>query len=87
MNEARYTPSRTAAQVLRARYLLTDDTGKVVETPEEMFWRVASHVASAGATFSRNVSTMALICSIFSSALFSSPKNLARSRVSMGLPS
>ncbi len=60
MNEARYTPSRTAAQVLRARYLLKDDSGKVVETPEEMFRRVASHVASAEAVLDRDGDVSAL---------------------------
>ena len=34
-----------AVEVLRARYLLKNDRGQVVETPEQMFARVASHVA------------------------------------------
>lgn len=36
-----------ALTVLHARYLLKDETGKVVETPEQMFRRVARTVASA----------------------------------------
>ncbi len=39
--------TKNALHVLRARYLLKDSRGKVVETPEEMFDRVATHVASA----------------------------------------
>lgn len=35
-----------ALDVLRARYLLKDDTGQIVESPEGMFRRVAQHVAS-----------------------------------------
>ena len=42
--EATLTPN--ALRVLRARYLRTDSTGQVVETPDEMFRRVATHVAA-----------------------------------------
>ncbi len=34
-------------QVLEARYLKKDDNGNIIETPDEMFWRVAKHVALA----------------------------------------
>jgi len=51
MTAASYKPSKTAEQVLRSRYLVKDDTGKVVETPEEMFRRVARHVATAERVF------------------------------------
>lgn len=37
--------STNALAVLERRYLKKDDTGKVVETPRELFWRVASHIA------------------------------------------
>jgi ribonucleoside-diphosphate reductase alpha chain len=37
----------TALQVLKRRYLLKDNQGKVVEKPEEMFHRVARAVAAA----------------------------------------
>ncbi|MFA5309202.1 MAG: vitamin B12-dependent ribonucleotide reductase [Dehalococcoidales bacterium] len=37
----------TARQVLEKRYLLKDDQGKVTETPEQLFRRVASAIAAA----------------------------------------
>jgi ribonucleoside-diphosphate reductase alpha chain len=39
--------TENAKIVLRARYLLKDEQGRVVETPEEMFHRVAKSVAGA----------------------------------------
>lgn len=39
--------TENALRVLRARYLLKDEYGRVIETPEEMFRRVAKTVASA----------------------------------------
>ena len=39
--------SEAAARVLRERYLLRDGAGKVVETPDDMCWRVARAVAQA----------------------------------------
>jgi len=40
-----------ALAVLRARYLLKDDRGEVVETPEEMFRRIARAVAASETAF------------------------------------
>ncbi|RJX18574.1 MAG: adenosylcobalamin-dependent ribonucleoside-diphosphate reductase [Ammonifex sp.] len=37
--------------ILEGRYLQRDEAGRVVETPEELFWRVARAVASAEARF------------------------------------
>ncbi len=34
-----------AIKVLESRYLLRDDNGRIIETPREMFWRVARYVA------------------------------------------
>jgi len=39
------TLSQNARTVLEKRYLVKDKTGKAVETPEDMFWRVATTVA------------------------------------------
>lgn len=37
--------SDSALRVLHSRYLLRDSTGKTIETPSELFWRVARAVA------------------------------------------
>ncbi|HJX03128.1 MAG TPA: ribonucleotide reductase N-terminal alpha domain-containing protein, partial [Dehalococcoidia bacterium] len=39
--------SENAMVVLEKRYLKKDRDGKVIETPEELFYRVAHHIASA----------------------------------------
>jgi len=41
------TLSENSLRVLRERYLVKDKSGKVVETPEEMFQRVATAIAGA----------------------------------------
>ncbi len=41
--------SDTAVRVLRERYLKKDERGTVIETPDEMCWRVARAIASAEA--------------------------------------
>ena len=41
------TLGANALTVLKRRYLAKDESGTVVETPEEMFWRVSRNVASA----------------------------------------
>jgi ribonucleoside-diphosphate reductase alpha chain len=43
--------SENARTVLERRYLRKDPEGRVIETPEEMFRRVARHVARAEATY------------------------------------
>ncbi|MEM3698941.1 MAG: vitamin B12-dependent ribonucleotide reductase [Archaeoglobaceae archaeon] len=46
--------SKTAETVLKKRYLLKNDRGEVVETPEQMFWRVANAIASAEENYGNN---------------------------------
>ena len=46
-NSDRVNFSPNALTVLEKRYLKKDETGRVVETPEEMFWRVAMAIAEA----------------------------------------
>ena len=41
------TLSANARTVLEKRYLVKDTSGKAIETPEDMFWRVATVVAEA----------------------------------------
>ncbi len=47
-----------ALKILRARYLLKDENGNIVETPEEMFHRVAKTVASAENLYNGNPSEL-----------------------------
>lgn len=44
--------SVNALRVLERRYLRKDANGEVVETPDEMFWRVAHHIAQAEKNYS-----------------------------------
>ena len=43
--------SINAIRIIEARYLKKDEKGKIIETPEEMFQRVARYVAQAEKTF------------------------------------
>ncbi len=53
------TWSETATRVLRERYLLRDATGEIVETPDEMCWRVASAVAMAETQWTKDRAAVA----------------------------
>ena len=44
--------SLNAINVLRKRYLLRDESGKIIETPQKMFERIAGYVAGAEKTVS-----------------------------------
>lgn len=52
-NKAQF--SENALRVLEKRYLRKDEEGKIVETPEDMLWRVASAVAQAEKNHGGNV--------------------------------
>jgi ribonucleoside-diphosphate reductase alpha chain len=43
--------SESALDLLHARYLLKDDKGQVIETPDQLFWRVAANIAAAEREF------------------------------------
>lgn len=47
--------SANALKVLEERYLLKDDTGKIIETPIEMFKRIAKAVAMADSKYTKNI--------------------------------
>ncbi|MFA5157347.1 MAG: vitamin B12-dependent ribonucleotide reductase [Candidatus Omnitrophota bacterium] len=51
--------SENALKVLQRRYLKKDETGKVVETPEEMFRRVAKAIAAADKQYGRPLKDVA----------------------------
>lgn len=53
------TLSSTAKFVLEKRYLVKDDSGKVIESPEQMFKRVAHHVAQADNLFTGSKTAVA----------------------------
>jgi ribonucleoside-diphosphate reductase alpha chain len=49
-----------AVEVLRRRYLLKDDQRRIIETPSELFRRVAHHVAQAEANYRSGLETGAV---------------------------
>jgi ribonucleoside-diphosphate reductase alpha chain len=53
------TLTENARQVLVRRYVRRGDDGQPVETPEEMFWRVAYHVATADEAWGGDVLALA----------------------------
>ncbi|HET7468600.1 MAG TPA: vitamin B12-dependent ribonucleotide reductase [Gemmatimonadales bacterium] len=50
--------SPNAITVLEKRYLIKDDTGKPVESPEDLFWRVARTIAEADRRYGVAVATV-----------------------------
>lgn len=51
--------NNTAKSVLNERYLLKNESGEVIETPTEMFRRVAKHIASADLNYDKNADVKA----------------------------
>jgi ribonucleoside-diphosphate reductase alpha chain len=47
--------TENARQVLVRRYVRRGDKGQPVETPEEMFWRVAYHIAKVEKVWGNDV--------------------------------
>src|SRR5215468_5683431 len=54
-----------ALRVLRERYLLRDERGEVVETPEEMCWRVAQSIAAGEARYGRSPAAVHEVATAF----------------------
>lgn len=48
--------TENALKVLRARYLIKDEIGRVIETPDDMFRRVARNIAEAEGLYNEDVS-------------------------------
>ena len=59
------TLSQNARTVLEKRYLIKDKTGKPVETPEEMFWRVATVVAEADRRYGSSDAEVNSVANVF----------------------
>ncbi|UCD92683.1 MAG: vitamin B12-dependent ribonucleotide reductase [Methanobacteriota archaeon] len=59
MTDAEPSLSQNAIEVLKRRYLRKDEKGRVVETLDEMFWRVARNVASADLIYDENADVAA----------------------------
>jgi ribonucleoside-diphosphate reductase alpha chain len=54
-----------ALRVLRERYLLRDGRGEVIETPEEMCWRVAQSIAAGEARYGRSPAAVREVAEAF----------------------
>src|SRR3990172_3572960 len=62
-NEARI--SKNGLIVLEKRYLAKDDKGKIIETPAELFRRVAKFVASADLRYGKTSSEVERTADVF----------------------
>jgi ribonucleoside-diphosphate reductase alpha chain len=54
-----------ALRVLRERYLLRDERGEVIETPEEMCWRVAQSIAAGEGRYGRSPAAVREVAEAF----------------------
>ncbi len=59
------TWTEPALRVLRERYLLRDEHGEVIETPEEMCWRVAQSIAVGEARYGRSPAAVREVAAAF----------------------
>src|SRR5512147_355071 len=57
--------SPNAITVLEKRYLIKDDAGKPVETPEDLFWRVARTIAEADRRYGVSVGAVEEVAQAF----------------------
>jgi ribonucleoside-diphosphate reductase alpha chain len=55
----------SALRVLRERYLLRNTQGEVIETPEEMCWRVAQSIAAGEARYGRSPAAVHEVATAF----------------------
>ena len=55
----------SALRVLRERYLLRNAQGEVIETPEEMCWRVAQSIAAGEARYGRSAAAVHEVATAF----------------------
>src|SRR5258708_189429 len=59
------TLTQNARTVLEKRYLIKNETGKPTETPEDLFWRVATVVADADSRYGANEDAVARVSEEF----------------------
>ena len=52
--------SKNARTVLERRYLKKDKSGQICESPEDMFQRVAAHIAQAEKNYDKKADTKAI---------------------------
>ena len=57
--------SPNAITVLEKRYLIKDDGGKPIETPEDLFWRVARTIAEADRRYGVSVGAVDEVAKAF----------------------
>ena len=52
-------------EVLKRRYLLKDDFGHIIETPDQMYWRVAKSIAAVESSYDTQKQIISLLPEIF----------------------
>ena len=69
--------SPNAVTVLEKRYLVKDDGGRPVETPSDLFWRVARTIAGVTSTVSYDASSRTATITPSASAMISFSRSIA----------